>query len=427
MDHIEFIRYHKRKTVINEIDNILKYLSFFSGALGLDLGLENSGFEPLLACEVNKHCIATIKKNKPNLPVIGDIRDYTASEILDIAGINKSDTVDLIVGGPPCQAFSTAGARKSFEDERGNVFLKYLEIATDIAPNFIVIENVRGLLSAPLKHRPHTQRGNEFPSLESDEQPGGALAYIVKYLESKGYGVSFNLYNSANFGSPQIRERVIIIASKDGKNIPYLVPTHSDNQEYGLPTWRTTRDVINDLTAEQNAEHLEFPEKRHQYYKQLGPGQYWKHLPIEMQKEAMGNSFNSGGGKTGFYRRVAWDKPAPTLVTSPIMPATSLAHPEELRPLSVAEYARLQEFPDNWDFQGKILDKYRQIGNAVPGSVGKAIGNLLRMHKNNEQIPEYANFKYSRYIDTNDVSWKKKHQSLFSDTQDVTIALRQTI
>lgn len=404
----------------------MRYLSFFSGALGLDLGLEASGFEPLLACEVNKHCIATIKKNKPDLPVIGDIRDYTATEILDIAGINKTDTVDLIVGGPPCQAFSTAGSRKSFEDERGNVFLKYLEIATDIAPNFIVIENVRGLLSAPLKHRPHAQRGNDFPNLESDEQAGGALAYIIKYLESKGYGVSFNLYNSANYGSPQIRERVIIIASKDGEKLPYLIPTHSENGEYGLQPWRTTRDAIHDLTPEKNTEYLEFPEKRHKYFEQLGPGQYWKHLPLELQKEAMGNSFNSGGGKTGFYRRVAWDKPAPTLVTSPIMPATSLAHPEKLRPLSVAEYARIQEFPDDWDFQGKTLEKYRQIGNAVPGSVGKAIGNLLQMYQKSEQVPEYENFKYSRYKYTDDVSWKKKHKSLFTNEADGTIILPKT-
>ncbi|MDO6580944.1 DNA cytosine methyltransferase [Photobacterium sp. 2_MG-2023] len=397
----------------------MKYLSFFSGALGLDLGLESAGFRPLLACEVNRNCIATIKTNKPELPVIGDIRDYTASKILDISGITHKEDVDLIVGGPPCQAFSTAGARKSFEDERGNVFLKYLEIAIEIKPKFIVIENVRGLLSAPLKHRPHSQRGKGYSELNNDEKPGGALAYIVKFLETAGYGVSFNLYNSANFGTPQVRERVILIASRDGNRLPYLMPTHSENGKFDLPKWTTTRSVIENLTDEDNAERLEFPEKRHKYFELLGPGEYWKHLPADIQKEAMGNSYHSGGGKTGFYRRVAWDKPSPTLVTSPIMPATSLAHPEALRPLSVAEYARIQQFPDNWVFGGTTLEKYRQIGNAVPCGLGKAIGELLNAHSKGIDIQAPAGFKYSRYRGTDDISWRNNHQNLFKQDSDI--------
>ncbi|MEZ8436478.1 DNA cytosine methyltransferase [Vibrio splendidus] len=391
----------------------MKYLSFFSGALGLDLGLEQAGFEPLLACEIDKDCKKTINRNKPELPVIGDIRDYTAKEILSVAGVEATEDVDLIVGGPPCQAFSTAGARKSFEDERGNVFLKYLEIAVEIAPKFIVIENVRGLLSAPLKHRPHNKRGVEYPNLESDEQPGGALAYIIKFLEMAGYGVSFNLYNSANFGTPQIRERVIIVASRDGEKLPYLLPTHTENGANNLPSWNTTRNAIQSIPTEKNSERLEFPEKRLKYFKLLNAGEYWKHLPLDLQKEALGNAFNSGGGKTGFYRRVPWDKPSPTLVTSPIMPATSLAHPEDLRPLSIAEYAALQEFPDNWVFEGKTLSKYRQIGNAVPCGVGKAIGKLLEAHTSKNDTSFDKEFRYSRYKNTDDVTWRIKHAHLF--------------
>lgn len=392
----------------------MKYISFFSGALGLDLGLESAGFEPLLACEVNKHCINTIKNNKPNLPLIGDIRDYNADEILKIAGVKDNEKVDLVVGGPPCQAFSTAGSRKSFEDERGNVFLKYLEIATEIKPKYIVIENVRGLLSAPLKHRPHNKRGSEYPDLDSDEEAGGALAYIIKFLENAGYGVSFNLYNAANFGTPQVRERIILIASSNGKKLPYLTPTHSMNSEYDLPLWTNTRSVISDLSEDENKERFEFPEKRLKYLKYLKPGQYWKHLPADIVEEAMGKSYYSGGGKTGFFRRVSWDKPAPTLVTSPIMPATNLAHPEEQRPLSVAEYARIQQFPDNWVFAGKTVDKYRQIGNAIPIGLGHAIGRLLHLNDNDNDIKSYENFRYSRYLNTNDISWREKHKHLFN-------------
>lgn len=384
----------------------MKYLSFFSGALGLDLGLERAGFEPALACEVDKFCLETIKKNKPDLPVITDIRNYTAEQIREHAGIGN-EQIDLIVGGPPCQAFSTAGKRKSFEDERGNVFIKYIELATELKARFIVIENVRGLLSAALEHRPTNQRGNDFPPLTTEEKAGGALKLIVSYLESKGYGVSFNLYNSANYGSPQVRERVVIVASSDGKKLPYLLPTHSDNPEFGLPKWRTFRDAVEGLTAADNKECAVFPEKRLKYYRLLGNGQNWKNLPEELQREAMGKSFDSGGGKTGFLRRLSWDKPSPTVVTSPTMPATDLAHPEEHRPLSVAEYRRIQEFPDDWDFAGNLTQKYKQIGNAVPGSIGFAIGNLLNRHVNNNDIYPPEDFKFSRYRETSDKDWLK--------------------
>lgn len=386
-------------------ERYMKYMSFFSGALGLDLGLEKAGFEPLLVCENDKFCISTIKANKPDIPLIEDIRDYSVSDIRKIAGIAEKDNVDLVIGGPPCQAFSTAGARKSFEDERGNVFIKYLEVATDLNAKFIVIENVRGLLSAPLKHRPHNQRGEGFAPLTEDEMPGGALKYILSFLENKGYGISFNLYNSANYGTPQIRERIVIVASIDGKKLPYLNPTHSDDITWGLPQWNTFESAVSNLSSGDNEECAEFPEGRLKYYRMIGPGGNWKSLPIGSQKEAMGNAYNSGGGKTGFFRRLAWDRPSPTVLTSPTMPATDLAHPVEDRPLSVAEYARIQEFPDDWFFAGKVKDKYKQIGNAVPVSLGFAIGNLIKNHVADTDVEPPAEFKFSRYRFTNHTNW----------------------
>ncbi|MDA8491796.1 DNA cytosine methyltransferase, partial [Kluyvera sp. Awk 3] len=155
-------------------------LSFFSGAMGLDLGLEKAGFKTLLACEIDKSARKTIKMNKPDMALIGDIRDYSSKQILEHAGLTFNDEVDLIMGGPPCQAFSTAGKRLGFEDERGNVFLKYLETIFEIRPKYFIIENVRGLLSAPLQHRPHSQRGDDFPPLKNEEQSGGVLSYIYR-------------------------------------------------------------------------------------------------------------------------------------------------------------------------------------------------------------------------------------------------------
>lgn len=383
---------------------LLKGVSFFSGAMGLDLGLERAGIKILLASEIDKSSRDTIATNRPDIALIGDIRDYSAKQIRNLAGLTCDEDIDIISGGPPCQAFSTAGRRMGFEDERGNVFLKYIDLILELRPKYAVIENVRGLLSAPLSHRPHNQRCGKNPPLTQDELPGGALNYILKILKKGGYEVSFNLYNAANFGTPQIRERVVIICSRDGGRVPYLPPTHSQNGLYGLPPWKTFREAVKDLPDTPH-DFIKFPEKRLRYYRMLKPGQYWKNLPIDIQKEALGASYYSGGGKTGFLRRLHWDKPSPTLVTHPAMPATDLAHPVEDRPLSIQEYKCLQEFPEDWLISGKLLDQYKQIGNAVPIGLGYAIGKTIVDHWLGIEIPACVNFPYSRYKNTDDRSW----------------------
>ena len=381
----------------------VKALSFFSGAMGLDLGLEKAGIEILLTCENDPSCRKTIVANKPNIALIGDIRQYSAAEIREFAGLSPNDDVDLVVGGPPCQAFSTAGARKGLDDDRGNVFLKYLELIAELRPKYAVIENVRGLLSAPLSHRPHSLRNGD---LADKEKPGGVLMMIVGFLRMAGYSVSFNLYNAANFGSPQIRERVVLLCHRGKDKLPYLTPTHSETGNFGLPKWRTFSEAIEGLPEDQH--YVSFPENRIKFYKMLGPGQYWKHLPLELQKEALGKSFYAGGGKTGFFRRLAWDRPAPTLVTHPAMPATDLAHPVLNRPLSIEEYKRVQEFPDDYQLSGTLIDQYRQVGNAVPASLGKAIGEAVLAHMRGELLRQIPDFSFSRYRETDYVSWEAR-------------------
>jgi len=385
--------------------NGFKTLSFFSGAMGLDTGLEDEGFEILLASEIDKACRKTIIRNKPNIGLIGDISKYTPEEIKSFSGLEPDEEIDLIVGGPPCQAFSTAGKRKGFEDKRGNVFLTYIDLITTLRPKYAVIENVRGLLSAALKHRPHAERGEGFPPLTEDELPGGALKHIIRVLEENGYGISFNLYNAANFGTPQKRERVVIVCSRDGQKAPYLTPTHSEKGDYNLPMWKTLREALDKIDSKEQ-HFITFPEKRLKYYRKLKSGQNWRNLPEDLQREAMGASFYSGGGKTGFYRRLDWNAPSPTLVTHPAMPATDLAHPEEDRPLSVEEYKCIQEFPDRWYISGSLKEKYKQIGNAVPYSLGKAIGSLVRKLITGEEVTKYEGFRYSRYIGTSDQDFK---------------------
>lgn len=382
---------HERFT--DELPEIIA-LSFFSGAMGLDIGMKKAGIQPLLACEFNKYCRMTIAKNIPQMALIGDINIYEPEDILRLAKIPKNRQVDVVFGGPPCQAFSTAGSRRALYDERGNVFLRYLKIVQEIKPVYVVIENVRGLLSAPYPY------GDVAEPVK-----GGALCLILDKLENAGYTVSFELYNAANFGAPQIRERIIMIAKLGKEKVPYLSPTNHKDGCFGLPKWKTLKDALNGL-KEKDLHYIQFPEKRLKYYRMLQEGQYWKDLPPEIQQEAMGAKLKLGGGKTGFFRRLAFDRPSPTLVTNPTMPATDLCHPLEDRPLSVEEYACIQGFPENWKICGPILEQYRQIGNAVPIKLGEAIAKTILSDMKGKVLQQYPDFEYSRYKNTNDVSWR---------------------
>ncbi|MGN0738568.1 MAG: DNA cytosine methyltransferase [Treponema sp.] len=389
----------------DDIPNIVA-LSFFSGAMGLDYGIEKAGIHPLLASEIEPNARKTILLNRPNIGLIGDINNYNASQIRKFANLSESQDIDLIIGGPPCQAFSTAGQRKGFQDKRGNVFLTFIDRILELRPKFAVIENVRGILSAPFESEEIEKRFGFAPKTP-EEKKGGALLYILDKLKNGGYTVTFNLYNAANYGAPQKRERVVFFCSRDGQKVPYLPPTNDEFENYGLSKWRTVREVISSL-KEEDQKAMKFPERRLKYFKILKDGQYWKDLPKELQYEAMGEKLKLGGGKTGFFRRIAWDEPSPTLVTDPTMPATDLCHPEKDRPLSLQEYARIQEFPDDWKFFGEMKDVYKQIGNAVPISLGYAIGKQVVKLLNGEKLDlPPKGFPFSRYTYTDDISIEK--------------------
>jgi DNA (cytosine-5)-methyltransferase 1 len=382
-----------------------KFISFFSGALGLDQGLEAAGLTCLAVNDVDGVAAETIRINKPHLKLYDcDIRDLNSDALQRDLGIQPEELF-AIVGGPPCQAFSTAGRRLGLNDERGNVFLHFIELIRNLRPKYAIFENVRGLLSAPLTHRPHDQRGPRFRPT-AQEKPGGALLHILAKLEQAGYVTTFNLYNTANFGVPQIRERLIFFASREKREVPFMSPTHNETGSAGLLKWRSLRDAIADLQG-RPMQAAKFPENRVHYYKLLKSGQNWRHLPDNVQKTAMGNSWFAGGGKTGFYRRLAWDKPAPTLVTRPTMKATDLCHPEELRPLSVEEYAAIQTFPSNFKFAGNLDNQYRQIGNAVPCVFGEAIGRHIIEVDEGKTQNAGGRAKLSRYIGTDHESWRE--------------------
>ena len=372
-------------------------ISLFSGAMGLDLGIEKVGFKIRVCVEKDKWAAQTIRANT-SIPVIErDINDVHTDEILAAAGIGRQD-VTLVIGGPPCQAFSTAGKQKGFADFRGNVMLQYLRVVRDILPEFFIMENVRGLQSAKL---------NSVPAEYAEYEPikdvkGSAFHFMVAEFRKLGYSISHALLNAANYGVPEKRERIVVIGHR-GERVPIPSPTHSENGELGTKKWNTLRSCIGDMEHRTDLHYTELRKRSRPYMKILKEGQNRRNLPEDMAMQAMGKAYFLSGGKTGFLRRLKFDEPSPTLVTSPTMPATLLCHPIQLRPLSIEEYARIQQFPDSWTFNGRLETIYKQIGNAVPVGLGQAVGQqIIRFINGQTSANEEARNKipYSRYKNT---------------------------
>lgn len=374
-------------------------ISLFSGAMGLDIGVEQAGFTTAVCVENDPICCKTIAMNRPDLPLISkSIVGVTGKEILKAAKLKKKD-IFVIYGGPPCQAFSTAGSRRSIHDERGNLVLEFLRIVDEISPQYFIMENVRGLLSASIEDSFHN--GNRISPEYLNK--GGVVRYLYDLFKDIGYTVSFALFDSANYGVPQKRERVIFFGNKDTKRIPLPLPTHTHDGRITGKKWKTLREAFKGI---ENIEHhyVDFSESRKYYYRMLKAGQNWRDLPAELREKAMGPSYHLGGGKTGFYRRLAWDKPSPTLVTRPNMPATDLCHPKKLRPLSIEEYICIQEFPKKWKLAGNLVDQYRQVGNAVPIGLGKiAAKTIIDFHGEITPKEPRGAIHYSRYRNTTDL------------------------
>ena len=344
--------------------------------MGLDLGLELAGLEIAAALERSECPIATIRRNRPSLPLIERaIEDVPSFELLAATKLGAGE-VFAVVGGPSCQFFSTAGRRQSFEDPRSNMFHHFVRVVRETRPEFFVMENVRGLLSAAVRHRPLRQRGPGFPPLAEDEELGSAFRVVAETLRELNYYCIFDVLNAADYGVPQTRQRLVIIGSRDGKPIRMPKRTHDSKGNDGLPKWRTLGQALDGL-VERNPEYYLFCPARERYLKLIPEGGNWRQLPDQLKRDALGKAFESWGGRSGFFRRLSRDRPSPALTTRPDSKATTLCHPTELRPLTVAEYARIQQFPDNWVFEGSVRKKYEQLGNAVPLGLGRAIGRAM--------------------------------------------------
>lgn len=346
--------------VMDKLKENRKVISLFSGAMGLDIGLEKAGLDIALGQDFDKDCVATMEANGCNV-LCGDIREISAKYLLEKTNMNIKEPF-LICGGPPCQPFSTAGKRLGINDPRGSLFMEFIRMIDYIRPRFFVMENVKGIMSAPLRS-------------EREDTKSTVLEVILAEFSKLGYKTIYGLLDAVNYGVPQFRERFILIGSRDNEDIFMPIPTHFPIHQDKKYRWRVLKDAF--INLKDNGECARFSEDRVKYLKMLNEGENWKNLPSEVIESAMGGAFKSGGGKVGFYRRLSFTQPSPTLVTSPVQKATMMCHPTEDRPLSVREYARIQQFPDTWVFTGTMASKYKQIGNAVPIGLGCAIGKML--------------------------------------------------
>jgi DNA (cytosine-5)-methyltransferase 1 len=359
-------------------------VSVFSGAMGLDLGLERAGFDLRFAAANMPAAVETARINRPDLALYaGDVRKLTEQTIRAMAGI-ESDELDLLSGGPPCQSFSTAGRRLSLDDaEKGPLVFEFVRLVDELRPRAFLLENVKGLLSASIRWRelPYNNNGKRI-----DDLYGSLFAELLGRLRAIGYSIGFKEINAADYGIPQTRLRVFVLGYRDGRMPTFPTPTHS--KEAGLFTepWRTFGDAVAGL-KDDPSHCAKFSDRKMSYLRLVPEGGNWRDLPLHLQKESMGRAFYAKGGRSGYWRRLSFDAPAPTILTEPQNASTALCHPTEDRPLTVRECARVQTFPDEWQFVGRGADQYRLIGNAVPVAMATQLGTHMRQRLNDATKP----------------------------------------
>ncbi|MEE9429508.1 MAG: DNA (cytosine-5-)-methyltransferase [Melioribacteraceae bacterium] len=337
-------------------------LELFAGAGGLAIGLEKAGLKCVALNEIDKWACKTLRKNRHSWNILeGDIKTFSFKEY--------KNKVDVVTGGFPCQAFSYAGKKLGMKDARGTLFYEFARVVKEVKPAICIGENVKGLLS---------------------HEKGKTITGMISILDEIGYNVvPVEVLKAINFGVPQKRERVILVGIRKDIDTKYMYP-QNHTKVYNLSDALKKGKLYNsDVPESLGAKYPDHKKKVLDLIPQKG---YWRNLPLDIQKEYMGKSFYLGGGKTGIARRIGWDEPSLTLTCSPAQKQTERCHPDETRPFTVREYARIQTFPDQWIFEGSVSQQYKQIGNAVPCNLGKEIGYSI-IHFLNEYYFSLSNPK----------------------------------
>jgi DNA (cytosine-5)-methyltransferase 1 len=399
-------------------DNNLS-LSLCSGAGGLDLGLERAGWETIAQIEMDRDCIETLKstahrKRTPPDVMCARLEEVSARTLRRRLGL-KHGQIALLAGGPPCQPFTTHGLRKAIRDKRaGNVFHHYLSFVEEFSPHAVVLENVDGILSAALRHRPLIDRTADRP-MRQEEMKGSFLRWLVGEFARLGYAVSWGLVEAADFAVPQYRQRALIIAVRD--NVPCFMPTENPNAPR-----ITIREALAGLNDPGPIQPLS--ERKRAVYAMIPSGGNWRDLPRAIQKKTMGAAFHATGGKSGWWRRLAWDEPSPTILGMPDHSSTGLIHPDEVRCLGLFECAAIQTFPRGTVFGGSARAQYQQVGNAVPPLLATAIGRQIFNHlqgkrQSTPKAPDWRSASANRRIGTH--GWAIEGPSGFSATLNVKV------
>ena len=328
----------------NEPEHEYLVLELFAGAGGLAIGMEKAGLKCAALNEIDKWACQTLRKNRPEWNVLeGDIKGFNFMEF--------NNNVDVVTGGFPCQAFSYAGKKLGLNDTRGTLFYEFARVVQEVSPPICIGENVRGLLS---------------------HEKGRTLQGMISVLDEIGYHVMpVQVLKAINYRVPQKRERLILVGVRKDIDIEYHYPK-AHKKVYNLQD-ALKKGALFDKKVPAS-EGTKYPAYKKEVLDMVPPKGYWRDLPINIQKEYMGGSFYLGGGKTGMARRIGWDEPSLTLTCSPAQKQTERCHPDETRPFTVREYARIQTFPDEWKFEGSMAQQYKQIGNAVPVNLGQELG-----------------------------------------------------
>jgi DNA (cytosine-5)-methyltransferase 1 len=366
--------------------NRFNVVDLFSGVGGLSYGFaKRTDFDVVAANEILPAMANAYQKNHPKTKMYNcDIADFTGNLLeTDLGSVRES--IHVVVGGPPCQAYSTVGKR-SPGDPRSQLFKQYFRILEELQPKIFVYENVRGIMSMDIFRK------------------------LIEEFSSLGYAVQYQLLNAADFGVPQLRKRIIIVGTLNGYDFKYPNPTHQDpNQNDGLlkldlPPWRTLSDAIGDLPKIQSGESAE-------YYASDPQNEFQRKMRLQAPETLMDHNaalhnprlielmeaLPEGGGQrdlpkkllptSGYantYARLWWDKPCTTITRNLGTPSSSRCiHPHVARGLTTREGARIQGFPDHYVFSGSRSDRNLQIGNAVPTLLSDAIAKqVLKTLKN---------------------------------------------
>lgn len=322
-------------------------IELFAGAGGLALGLEQAGFSHIGLIEFNECATKTLKLNRPNWNVLYEDVEAVSHRNLEEEFNIKRGNLELLSGGAPCQSFSYSGKRLGLDDVRGTMFYHYATFLRKLQPKIFLFENVRGLLS---------------------HDSGRTYKTILDIFEEEGYVTYYKVLNAWEYGVPQKRERLFTIGIRNDL---------AEYFSFNFPKTYKYKPVIKDINLDVNPDLTEcarYSENKAKILALVPPGGYWRNIDPVIAKEYMKTCWDMGGGRTGILRRIGLDEPSLTVLTSPGMKQTDRCHPLEVRPFSYRENARIQTFPDEWLFCGKLTEKYKQVGNAVPVNLAKEIG-----------------------------------------------------